>query len=110
MSTFTWLPSYSASADIEFKTRTAMFGEGYSQRVPDGINYLKRTWNLTFELPKPETDAIEAFLYARRGVESFTWTPPTGPTGLWLCPAWKPAAAGYDSFTISLTFQEVFGD
>ena len=111
MSTFIWFPTYSGtSADIGFKVRTASFGDGYQQRVGDGINTLKRVWNMTFELPKPQTDAIEAFLYTLEGVGSFDWTPPTGPPGKWICPSWKPAAVGYNSYSIALTFTEVFGE
>lgn len=110
MSTFIWLPSYNGtSSDTTPKVRMAQFGEGYSQRVGDGINNIRRSWSVSFEQPKVVMDQILAFLKARAGVELFVWVPPTGVTGKWLCASWKETPVGANDYTISATFTEEFG-
>jgi len=107
--TFTWNPRYNAAVARTPRIYMAQFGDGYCQRVAHGINTQPRIYNLSFQLIASEIDAIDAFLIARNGVESFIWVPPTGGTGLWLCPTWTRASeAGFD--TITATFNEVFGD
>ena len=112
MSIFTWLPSYSGSSgDTSFKTRAAQFGDGYSQRVVDGVNNIQRTWQVSFDLPEDQMNEIDAFLRATKGVESFTWTPPEGPIGKWIVPeGFSRVPVGFASTNISATFKEIFGD
>lgn len=109
--TFLFAPSPDGtSEDITNKARTAQFGDGYSQRVLDGINTRKRVWTVNFALPKARMEAIDAFLNARQGVESFYWTPPYGAIGKWLCTTWKRTPVGNLEYSLSGSFVEVFGD
>ena len=56
---------------------TASFGDGYEQRIADGINSLAETYSLSFATrPKAEIDDIVAFLDAKKGVLKFTLTLP----------------------------------
>ena len=107
--TFTWNPRYSAQVKNTPNVRKAQFGGGYSQRVSIGINPLTRVWSVSFKLDSADIDAIDAFLTARKGVESFVWQPPNGASGLWLCPDWsRTADDGYN--VVTATFEEIFGD
>lgn len=110
MSVFTWIPEYGPSLEITPKVIRATFGDGYEQRTADGINNKARSWTLTFKKIPTEITDIENFLIARGSVESFTWVPPRGSTGVWVCDKWQRGVpdAGYD--TISATFREVFGE
>lgn len=109
MSTFTWNPRYSAQSENTPRVRKAEFGDGYSQRVGQGINNLKRVWSLSFKLDIADMDAIEAFFIAADGVETFDWVPPSGAAGIWICPSWtRTSDDGYDQ--ISAKFEEQFGD
>ena len=57
------------------KVLTAQFGDGYSQRLIDGINPLKETINVTFNTrDKGEIDHIISFFESKGGVSSFTFT------------------------------------
>ena len=50
----------------------ANFGDGYEQRIADGINTLNEIYNLTFATRlKEDIDDIVAFLDAKKGVSSF---------------------------------------
>lgn len=77
MSDFTWVPSAGTAPEINFRTKTVKFGDGYEQRAPDGINSVSKRWNIVFENIKA-TDAktITDFLETKKGSTSFTWTPP----------------------------------
>lgn len=80
MSTFTDIPG-SATLTTQPRIRTAAFGDGYEQRLADGINNAPRSWALTFTRPTTEADAILAFFETANGLDSFDWTPPYGAAG-----------------------------
>ena len=53
----------------------ATFGDGYEQRVVDGINPLKETFSVTFNnRPIEEIDDIIAFFVSKQGASSFNFT------------------------------------
>lgn len=111
MATFTYKPAQGASRNISPRVRTAQFGDGYMQRVGDGINTQPRVWDLTFSRKKADIDAIDAFLAARGGVESFDWTPPDGSAqGKFICKTWAKSMPSVRVQTLSGTFEEVFGE
>lgn len=111
MATFDWVPDYEAPLSEEPRVLRAPFGDGYEQRVGDGINNNPRKWSLTFDCrDEDEGDAILAFLRAHSGVEAFDWTPPTDSGGRWVCRRWqsvviRPAL----SRRVTAEFEEVFG-
>lgn len=56
---------------------TARFGDGYEQRVADGINTIKETYSISFNNRTKEfVDDVVNFLDAAGGVTSFTFTLP----------------------------------
>lgn len=110
MSTFTYTPSYSVNLSTRPRVRSAQFGDGYTQRVADGINASPRIWSVTFNGDAARLDPIDTFLANEGGVTSFVWVPPTGVTGKWLCSEWSRNIAGYNDETLSATFTEVFGE
>ena len=56
---------------------TAKFGDGYEQRVADGINTLNEEYSLNFKTrTKAEIDDIVVFLDGKKGVTSFIFTLP----------------------------------
>tara|TARA_R110000796_G_scaffold165843_1_gene282709 strand:+ start:552 stop:950 length:399 start_codon:yes stop_codon:yes gene_type:complete len=69
----------------------ASFGDGYEQRIADGINNLDETYTLTFATRlKADIDDIVAFLDLKKGVSSFplilpdsnVLSNPAGPAGV----------------------------
>ena len=107
MSTFLYNPDWSAKKQNKPRVNTAQFGDGYEQRVSDGLNTNLATWNISF-VRDPETiEYINSFLYAKGGVYSFNWTAPNGYVGVYKCSEWD---SSYDSpgwSTLTATFTEV---
>lgn len=85
------------------------FGDGYEQRVADGINTLKEEWSANFSLrTRTEIDAIDSFLTARNGVESFDWTTPKGVTRKFVCKTWTPVYMYDGNCSLSANFKQVY--
>jgi len=107
---FTWSPSPGPSQSIQPKVREAQFGDGYGQRVGAGINNAPRTLTLDFTGPTARIEAIDAFLKARNGVETFDFLAPDGADGKWLCKSWTRTIIHRNVQSIGATFEEKFGD
>lgn len=112
MATFTWIPSYSSEQDDSLSLREAQFGDGYRQRVATGINNLVEKWNLIFDnRTTSEKDSIRNFLKANTGGQSFDWTPYGEAVAVKvMCKQWKVSASDYNLYTISCTFERVYGE
>jgi phage-related protein len=110
MSDFTWLPTIGFTKDTTPKVKTSKFGDGYSQRVPDGINNMVQAWNLQFQAQTLTTAAaIENFLSSKQGVYNFTWTPPGESSEVRvICTKWTKTYDSSISRTISATFERVY--
>jgi len=107
--TFTYCASIGARQQVRPRARTAIFGDGYSQRVADGINTKQEVWSLAFNgLTDVEAAAIEDFLEARNAVEAFTWTTPAGDTIKVVCPEWSREFTEPDVNSIAAEFQLVY--
>lgn len=105
--TFTYIPVYGAQLQTKPRVLTASFGDGYEQRVADGINTIRRVWNLTFTKTTTDMAAVIAFLENEGGITAFNWTPPSGSAGLWVCREWNNTINdAFDSLTVQFT--EVF--
>lgn len=74
--TFTWERQAGADGKIDYRVRTAQFGDGYSQSVADGLNNEVQTWPLVFEGGLAQITPIRDFFRRHAGAKSFYWTPP----------------------------------
>lgn len=109
MSTFAFTPSYEATESSKPRVRTTQFGDGYQQRIRFGLHTDPKEWSLQFaNRTDTERDAIAAFLEARGGVESFTWTPPRGTAGKYICEDWQITLSNCNNNQVRATFKEVF--
>jgi phage-related protein len=109
MTTFTYIPSYGAAQKKKPEVISIKFGDGYEQRTQFGINQNTRVWNLSFNgRDETEANAIDSFLTTQAGVTYFTWTPPVGAVGKWVCRDWDLSLVDVDCFNISASFEEVF--
>lgn len=110
MATFTWTPDQGVSPSVETRVNSVMFGDGYEQRVADGINTIKETWEVSFTLrTKTEILAIDSFLRAQGGVLNFDWTTPAGAAKKFVCKRWSPTFYHDGNASLSATFEEDFG-
>jgi len=105
---FTWCPLVNPTGQTTLRVRKAQFGDGYSQRVPDGINTKVQSWPVSFRGNAAYTAAIKAFLDVRLGATAFLFTPPNNPQGLYVCESYTEQAMGAGMYTLSATFQQVF--
>jgi len=108
MSEFNWQPAYGSQRSRAPRARVASFGDGYQQRVADGINTQPATWRLTFNVQKSVADAIESFLEGKDGVQSFTWTPSGMSEVTVKCSEWSRAITAPNTATVYATFEQVF--
>lgn len=108
---FTFRPN-TCTQQKKHRVLSATFGDGFEQRVTDGINTAMLEFGLSFEnMPEDEGDNICDFLDARKGTEYFLWTPPRGTEGKYVCSEpirrdWNPDVDGESN--ISVTFRQVF--
>ena len=110
MATFTWTPDYGATESFEARVYEAKYGDGYTQRTPNGLNNLDVTLDLSFTLRTlVEVDAIADFLAAQKGATPFEWTPPGGTTYNYVCKTWKKVRQTNGDSSITATFERVYG-
>ena len=101
----------SQSGTTEFRVLTAQFGDGYNQRVPDGMNAIKQIWNVqTIPLASTDFETCVSFLYGKGGVTAFQWIPPGSDTHFkWICKSYTVSATQLPGqYAISATFERVF--
>src|SRR5262245_24405715 len=75
-----WAPKTQSTLDCDMRPRKVEFGDGYQQVTPQSDLLPPRSWDLTFEHHPVEVKAMEEFLRARKGAESFEFEDPD--TGL----------------------------
>ena len=109
MATWTIAPDFSSPGTTKYRILQARFGDGYQQRVADGINTRVQSWALRFSArTAAELSAIVTFLTARAGTESFDWTAPDGTGGKWVCTSWQTVPDTAAANTVTATFEQVF--
>lgn len=111
MDTFTWMPDYEGTElQEEPRILEAKFGDGYAQRLGDGINNNAPVLPLTFtNIDVTTANAIVAFFRAHGGTTPFLWTPPdeTG-TWQWVCKKWSKRYTGFGTRTLTAEFTRDF--
>lgn len=71
-----WVPDTPIQENPTWRLKRAQFGDGYEQRMLDGINALDRTWDLTWNVrTKDDLLAMDAFLESE-GASSFQFRDP----------------------------------
>ena len=97
----------SSSYQVKGRVERYGFGDGYSQRVVDGLNATSRTWSVVLKLlTSAEKATVEAFFKSHLG-QAFIWVPPDGSgSGKWSCSEWSGVPAFVHDLTA--TFVEEF--
>lgn len=110
-------PDKSMTKSSTPRMRTAKFGDGYEQRIVDGINNLEESYSLSFKTRlKADIDDIVAFLDTKAGVTKFTLTLPdtnnttrTGERDVKVVSTNYSVTYDYgDFYSLSLTLKRVF--
>lgn len=88
------------------------FGDGYEQRLSDGINILKETFNISFvNRSKTEIQAISDFFDTNAGVTAFNFTIPTGSgeeTVKVVCEDWNVTFFNTEIFSCDATLRRIY--
>lgn len=71
METFTFAPNWGMKLSKEPKVKTITFGDGYEQRLKQGLNHNLRSYSLTFSGDINQMQQIEAFLDRHEGYKAF---------------------------------------
>lgn len=103
--------SQTSQGNTSFRLNVAQFGDSYSQRVPDGINYTQRKWTINYEnLTATELQTVQTFVETVGGGAYFTWQPP----GVLATLKWvldgevSVTALSGNVWTVSLTCKQVY--
>jgi phage-related protein len=105
---FTWSPDIGARRTIKATVHQAKFGDGYEQRIGSGVNFKPRSWSCQFSNGLANAQSILAFLDARGGLESFTWTDPMNETNNFVCREWSQVQQVFGVYQVTATFEQVF--
>lgn len=94
----------------KFRVKETQFGDGYRQRVVDGINSVEDSWQLSLDKTfKSEAKTLKDFLVSRAGLP-FWWTPPRETSAsLWTCDITDVSELGDNHETVSVTYDRWFG-
>jgi phage-related protein len=110
-------PDKSMTKQSAPRVLVANFGDGYEQRIADGINTLNETYSLNFATRlKEDIDDIVVFLDGKQGVSNFTLTLPdtnnttrTGERDVKVVTTDYSVTYDYDNFySLSLSLKRVF--
>lgn len=106
MATWTWPVVAGDAVEVEPRVLVSRLGDGYEQRVADGINTMLRRMSVRLVADHDTVDAAEVFLVARGAVEAFDWAGLDGVLRRWVCRKWSRSWR-VDSSELSATFEEV---
>jgi phage-related protein len=109
----TWCPSLGMQMDNDWRLQKAQYGDGYQQRMLDGIHALQRRWMLNWDSrPRDELNAMVAYLTNTRANAFPFKDPATDEVISVFCDKWsitwnlkKTVAYG----TLTAQFDEAFG-
>lgn len=93
------------------RLNSATFGDGYEQNTPDGLNYKRDLYQVSYTGDIVSIKAARDWLKGKNGTEPFYWTPPDENTpGLFKCDlnSIQYRIAGHNHRVLTAVFREVF--
>lgn len=107
MEEFHWHVSPDMVVNVEPKTKTVKFGDGYEQRQQNGINNDLRRYNITIKVKRDEEFMIDDFLSRHGAVKTFLWRQPhSHKVTSVVCRSWSISVSNIIT-TISAVFEAV---
>ena len=103
-------PVYNTRINARPKVNILSFGDGFEQRLTEGLNQNPLSVNLSFELSQTDADTAITFLNARvEDGASFDYTLPSESSSRkFVCTAFPRTIPYLNRVTLSCTFREVF--
>jgi phage-related protein len=112
MDTFPAIQVHYGSAPQPVKPRVQRldFGDGYSQRIGQGLNPISEGWDIILkDITAAEKDTVVVFFKDKNGTEAFYWTPIGESTPRqYTCPEWLPVPQEGQLWTVTAKFVEEF--
>ncbi|MCJ8600987.1 phage tail protein [Klebsiella pneumoniae] len=105
---FTWHPKFESTSNMKPTVSKLSFGDGYEHRQAQGLNWRKREHTLSFQAEESVILDIDAFLWARGGVESFDWVSPDKKAQVVVCETWSIQRQEGAICTLNATFRQVY--
>jgi phage-related protein len=108
------LPDKGLTRSSSPRVLVARFGDGYEQRIANGINSIDESFNVTFNnRTKEEIDDITGYLGSLNGVTAFSYTIPdsnnSGETTIKVvCDTFTQNYSYNDFYSASATFRRVY--
>jgi phage-related protein len=107
---FLWTPSYGTNISQSPRVNAIRFGDGYEQRIQDGVYTHLLRLELTFDgRDEKEAAAIVHFLDSKHAIETFYYKtqPPYEKVKKFVCKTWASNFVFKDNFTVTASFEEV---
>lgn len=107
---FLWICSYNFNVNREPSVKQVKMGDGYEQRMANGINNTLLDLDVTFDnRSSREARGIEHFLTVQAGVTAFLYTSPGvfSKEKLFVCSQWSNSNKFYNNYSIKAKFKEV---
>ena len=103
-------PIYNTRIDARPKVNVISFGDGFEQRLTEGLNQNPLSVNLTFELSQTDADTAITFLNARiDDGASFDYTLPSESSARkFVCSSFPRSIPFLNRVRLSCVFREVF--
>ena len=103
-------PVYNTRINAWPKVNTLSFGDGFEQRLTEGLNQNPLSVNLTFELSQTDANTAITFLNARvEDGASFDYTLPSETSSRkFVCTSFPRSIPFLNRVTLSCVFREVF--
>ena len=103
-------PVYNTRINARPKVNTLSFGDGFDQRLTEGLNQNPLSVNLTFELSQTDANTAITFLNARvEDGASFDYTLPSETSSRkFVCTSFPRSIPFLNRVTLSCVFREVF--
>ena len=103
-------PVYNTRVNARPKVNTLSFGDGFEQRLTEGLNQNPLSVNLTFELSQTDANTAITFLNARvEDGASFDYTLPSETSSRkFVCTSFPRSIPFLNRVTLSCVFREVF--
>ena len=103
-------PVYNTRINARPKVNTLSFGDGFEQRLTEGLNQNPLSVNLTFELSQTDANTAITFLNARvEDGASFDYTLPSETSSRkFVCTSFPKSIPFLNRVTLSCVFREVF--
>lgn len=103
-------PSPGTTAKPKLKLLKAEFGDGYTQSARDGLNHIRKTLSLEWEILLPDqAKQITDFFELQGGDIPFYYTPSDETTPIkWTCEEWDDKRTDGGLRNVTCTFEQSF--